>query len=231
MNFAALATPVAKAAIVLRDWHNPAARRIELCHICYNRRRATAIPCNGSGETPRKISKKDMDFISPAEAKAYLAKGHFTPGSMLPKMEAAVKFVESEPGRRDIIASLGKAVEARAGTTIRRAEAPCGGPAGKRLWLSSGIDRRRRESQAARLLRCGNAKGVIADLSKGRRRPPVPHRPSLAGPAWTGPGEGKPISGSGPAPSLGQRPEDGAGGAGWRFPGQSVPAPPWDPSR
>ena len=63
-----------------------------------------------------------MDFISPAEAKAYLAKGNFTPDSMLPKMEAAVKFVESKPGRTAIITSLDKAVEAlagRAGTTIR----------------------------------------------------------------------------------------------------------------
>ena len=51
-----------------------------------------------------------------------MAEGHFAPGSMLPKMEAAVKFVESKPGRTAIITSLDKAVEAlagRAGTTIR----------------------------------------------------------------------------------------------------------------
>ena len=70
----------------------------------------------------KKPDQKDLDVISPAEAKAYMAEGHFAPGSMLPKMEAAVKFVESKPGRTAIITSLDKAVEAlagRAGTTIR----------------------------------------------------------------------------------------------------------------
>jgi carbamate kinase len=41
---------------------------------------------------------------------------------MLPKIEAAVKFAESKPGRKSIITSLDKAVEAlevKAGTTIR----------------------------------------------------------------------------------------------------------------
>ena len=55
------------------------------------------------------------------EAKAYIAEGQFAPGSMLPKVEAAIKFVESKPGRRAIITSLDKAVEAlegRAGTTV-----------------------------------------------------------------------------------------------------------------
>ena len=40
---------------------------------------------------------------------------------MLPKVEAAVKFVMSKPGRKAIITSLDKAVEAlegKAGTTI-----------------------------------------------------------------------------------------------------------------
>ena len=70
----------------------------------------------------KKPDQKDLDVISPGEAKAYRAEGHFAPGSMLPKMEAAVKFVESKPGRTAIITSLDKAVEAlagRAGTTIR----------------------------------------------------------------------------------------------------------------
>ena len=70
----------------------------------------------------KKPDQKDLDVISPGEAKAYMAEGHFAPGSMLPKMEAAVKFVESKPGRTAIITSLDKAVEAlagRAGTTIR----------------------------------------------------------------------------------------------------------------
>lgn len=70
----------------------------------------------------KKPDQKDLDNISTAEARQYMAEGHFAPGSMLPKIEAAVKFVESKPGRMSIITSLDKAVEAlegRAGTTVR----------------------------------------------------------------------------------------------------------------
>ena len=55
------------------------------------------------------------------EAKQYIAEGQFAPGSMLPKVEAAIKFVVSKPGRKAIITSLDKAVEAlegKAGTTV-----------------------------------------------------------------------------------------------------------------
>lgn len=68
-----------------------------------------------------KPNQKDLSTLTVAEAKQYMAEGHFAPGSMLPKIEAAVKFVESKPGRRSIITSLDKAVEAlegKAGTTI-----------------------------------------------------------------------------------------------------------------
>ena len=67
-------------------------------------------------------NQMDLDTMSVAEAKRYMAQGHFAPGSMLPKIEAAVKFVESKPGRVSIITSLDKAVEAlngSAGTTLR----------------------------------------------------------------------------------------------------------------
>ncbi|MBE6970206.1 MAG: carbamate kinase [Ruminococcaceae bacterium] len=69
----------------------------------------------------RKPDQKDLDKVSVAEVKEYMAQGHFAPGSMLPKMEAAVRFAESKPGRRAVITSLDKAVEAlngTAGTTI-----------------------------------------------------------------------------------------------------------------
>jgi len=69
----------------------------------------------------RKPDQKDLDKVSVAEVKEYMAQGHFAPGSMLPKMEAAVRFAESKPGRRAVITSLDKAVEAlngKAGTTI-----------------------------------------------------------------------------------------------------------------
>ena len=69
----------------------------------------------------KKPDQKDLDRMSAAEAKQYIKEGHFAPGSMLPKIEAALNFVESKPGRIAIITSLDKAVDAiegRDGTTI-----------------------------------------------------------------------------------------------------------------
>jgi carbamate kinase len=69
----------------------------------------------------RKSDQKDLDTITAAEAKQYISDGHFAPGSMLPKIQAAVMFVESKPGRKAIITSLDKALDAltgKAGTTI-----------------------------------------------------------------------------------------------------------------
>ena len=69
----------------------------------------------------KKPDQNDLDRMSAAEAKQYIKEGHFAPGSMLPKIEAALNFVESKPGRIAIITSLDKAVDAiegRAGTTI-----------------------------------------------------------------------------------------------------------------
>lgn len=68
-----------------------------------------------------KPDQKDLDTISVQEAKEYIEAGHFAPGSMLPKIEAAVKFVESKAGRKAIITSLEKAEDAlagKAGTTL-----------------------------------------------------------------------------------------------------------------
>ena len=69
-----------------------------------------------------KPDQKDIDVMSVEDAKRYIAEGHFAPGSMLPKVQAAMKFVTSKPGRRAVITSLDKAVEAlqgRAGTTMK----------------------------------------------------------------------------------------------------------------
>lgn len=69
----------------------------------------------------KKENQLDLDEVSVADVKKYMAEGHFAPGSMLPKMEAAVKFAESKPGRKAIITSLEKAKDAlagNAGTTI-----------------------------------------------------------------------------------------------------------------
>ena len=68
-----------------------------------------------------KPDQRDLDRLTVAEAREYIKQGHFAPGSMLPKIEAAIKFVESKPSRRSIITSLDKAVEAlegKAGTTL-----------------------------------------------------------------------------------------------------------------
>jgi carbamate kinase len=57
---------------------------------------------------------------TPQRVRALAAEGHFAPGSMGPKMEAAARFA-STPGRRCVIcdpASLADALEGRAGTTV-----------------------------------------------------------------------------------------------------------------
>jgi carbamate kinase len=54
--------------------------------------------------------------------RAYAAAGQFASGSMGPKVEAAVRFVE-QGGRRSVITSLqriGEAVSGDAGTTVAR---------------------------------------------------------------------------------------------------------------
>lgn len=69
-----------------------------------------------------KPNQKNLDELSVEDAKKYMDEGHFAPGSMLPKIKAAVKFVESKPGRKAVITSLYKAVDAlegKSGTTLR----------------------------------------------------------------------------------------------------------------
>ncbi|MCC5910168.1 MAG: carbamate kinase [Clostridiaceae bacterium] len=62
-----------------------------------------------------KPDQREVDKATVAEMKQFAAEGHFPPGSMLPKVEAAIKFAESKPGRKTIIASLDKAREALRG--------------------------------------------------------------------------------------------------------------------
>lgn len=61
--------------------------------------------------------QKALDAMTAAEARAYMAQGQFAPGSMLPKVEACVKFVEAHPGGKAIITSLGHAAEGLRGET------------------------------------------------------------------------------------------------------------------
>lgn len=64
-----------------------------------------------------KPDQQDLEQISLAEAAQYMEEGHFAPGSMLPKVEAAMRFVRAFPQKRAIITSLDKAVEALEGKT------------------------------------------------------------------------------------------------------------------
>ncbi|SDK85949.1 carbamate kinase [Natronincola ferrireducens] len=61
--------------------------------------------------------QKELDTMTIGEAKQYIEEGHFAPGSMLPKVKAAIKFVESKAGRKALITSLEKAKEGIQGKT------------------------------------------------------------------------------------------------------------------
>ena len=64
-----------------------------------------------------KPDEKWLDSLTPDEARKYIGEGHFAPGSMLPKVEAAVEFAESAPGRSALITLLEKAKDGVAGKT------------------------------------------------------------------------------------------------------------------
>ncbi len=64
--------------------------------------------------------QKDIDQLTAAEARQYAAQGHFKPGSMLPKIQAAIAFLEGG-GREAIItdpAHIGLALAGKTGTHI-----------------------------------------------------------------------------------------------------------------
>lgn len=62
-------------------------------------------------------TQKAVDTMTCSEARAYIAQGQFAPGSMLPKVEACVRFVEARPGSRAVITSLDHAAEGLRGET------------------------------------------------------------------------------------------------------------------
>lgn len=53
-----------------------------------------------------------LDTLSITQAKAYIEEGHFAPGSMLPKVEACISFVENNPSKKAMITSLENASNA-----------------------------------------------------------------------------------------------------------------------
>lgn len=67
-------------------------------------------------------AQRALSTMTVAEARAYAAAGHFAPGSMAPKIEAMVGYVEAtgHPATLTVPANLVAAVEGKAGTTISR---------------------------------------------------------------------------------------------------------------
>ena len=71
------------------------------------------------------FNKPDVKWLGELDcetAERYIAEGQFAKGSMLPKVEAAMEFVKSKPGRESLITMLMKArdgVAGKTGTVIR----------------------------------------------------------------------------------------------------------------
>ena len=66
------------------------------------------------------FGKPDVEWLAdltPAKAQEYIEAGEFAPGSMLPKVQAAVMFAESKEGRTALITLLEKAKDGVAGKT------------------------------------------------------------------------------------------------------------------
>lgn len=59
----------------------------------------------------------DLNHMSLKDAVQYINEGHFAAGSMLPKVEACMKFVRENPSKKAIITSLDKAIDALEGKT------------------------------------------------------------------------------------------------------------------
>lgn len=64
-----------------------------------------------------KPNQENLGELTMADAEKYIEEGQFAPGSMLPKVQAAMKFIRSNPSKKAIITSLDKAVEALEGKT------------------------------------------------------------------------------------------------------------------
>ena len=64
-----------------------------------------------------KPNQKNLASITLEEAHKYIEEGHFAPGSMLPKVKAAMQFAKSKMGRKSIVTSLNKAKDALQGKT------------------------------------------------------------------------------------------------------------------
>ena len=64
-----------------------------------------------------KPDQKWLSDMTVSDAERYISEGQFAPGSMLPKVEAALEFVKSAPRRRALITMLSKARDGLDGLT------------------------------------------------------------------------------------------------------------------
>lgn len=62
-----------------------------------------------------KPDQKNLEHLTADEAKGYMKNGEFAKGSMLPKVEACLAFIEEKKGRKAVITSLALAAEAMNG--------------------------------------------------------------------------------------------------------------------
>jgi len=79
-----------------------------------------------------KPGEKILQSVTPDEVAGYLKEGHFPPGTMKPKIKAAMRFVQT-CGKRAVISSIGdieKAVEGKGGTEIM-----CKGLSTDKKWI------------------------------------------------------------------------------------------------
>ena len=60
--------------------------------------------------------QRDLDRVTVAELRRYMAEGHFAPGSMLPKIEAVIEYMEAG-GKHAIITNPPNIVRALNGET------------------------------------------------------------------------------------------------------------------
>ena len=61
--------------------------------------------------------QEDLSELTPESVQAYIEAGEFAPGSMLPKVQAALQFAQSGEGRTSLITLLDKAADGIAGKT------------------------------------------------------------------------------------------------------------------
>lgn len=64
-----------------------------------------------------KPDQTELDELTPETAQRYIDDGEFAPGSMLPKVQAALQFAQSGPGRMALITELDRAADGIAGKT------------------------------------------------------------------------------------------------------------------